>query len=94
MGSSCNPGAFDPDDEFFVITSEDAGDVHTRLHGYFISGGGVVCGKDFQEGMEVSDDGAFVYIEREGGRITIRQDYVGCYGLYLYEDDGFWAIGN
>ena len=47
---------------------------------------------------EVSDNlcglGAYVQVYGDSEKITINQDFMGSYGIYLYEDEEFFAISN
>lgn len=36
----------------------------------------------------------YIYIYKSGKEITIKQDYIGAYGLYLYKDNEYFAISN
>lgn len=85
---------FSVEDNFFVITSDNLDEVQTRLYGWCIASGRVVTDAADLRGLELSPEGCYVLIERDGGSIALRQDAVGCYGLYLFREGDFWAVGN
>ena len=35
-----------------------------------------------------------MYVERKGNQITVRQDFIGCWGLYLFREGDYWALSN
>ena len=47
-----------------------------------------------KEGRNVPAEGAYVFVKRTAGTIVITQDFVGCYGLYLFRDGDFWVLSN
>lgn len=87
---------FSVSDNFFVISSDNLEPVHTRLYGYCISNSQVIVDtEDIRDGKySLSPEEAYVYIERQDDSIFIYQDFVGCYGLYLYREGDYWAISN
>lgn len=91
---SNNPRRFFPEEEFFVIDSNNLSNVKSRLYGFCTIDGKVITNyDDLQEKMPGSE-GAYIYIKRSGNHIMIKQDYVGCYGLYIYQNGYYWAISN
>lgn len=94
MQDKSKPRNFNPDEEFFVIDSDSLQSVESELYGFCIINGSIVNSIDALLDIDPSPDGAYVYIKREGDIITIRQDYVGCYGLYLYRDEDYFALSN
>lgn len=85
---------FQLDKAFFVIDSESLDSVRTAFYGYTILNGAIVENPEALENTELAGDGAYVYIRREGNSIRICQDYMGSYGLYLYRDGDYFAVGN
>lgn len=47
-----------------------------------------------KEGRNVPAEDAYVFVKRTAGTIVITQDFVGCYGLYLFRDGDFWVLSN
>ena len=81
------------EDNFFVIDSNNLDDVKTKLYGYCIS--------EYSNHADYLDNkinlnglGAYIYIFVDKNRITINQDYVGSYGLYLFRDKDYFALSN
>ena len=85
---------FSTDDEFFIMTSDALGEIQTRLYGWAIADGRFVTDAAGLEGGKPSPEGCYVYISREGGTITVCQDFLGCYGLYLFREGDWWALSN
>lgn len=40
------------------------------------------------------DYGAYIVIKNDTDRINIYQDNIGCFGIYLYRQNGYWALSN
>jgi len=93
-GEAGHRNIFSVEEHFFIISSEYLDMVQTKLYGYCIIDGRIITGEAELEGKEPPLEGAFIYIKREDGKISIRQDFVGCYGLYLFREDGYWALSN
>lgn len=89
------------DEEFFVIDSENLNLVETKLYGFAIiddGGGAIIQNSDLNENISLDGAGSYVYIEKlnENGVefLKIHQDFSGGYGLYVYENDDYFAISN
>lgn len=92
-----NANIFRCDDEFFIIDSEQLDDVHTKLFGYVIGEEGIIENACLPQisGSLRSRLGAFVFVRRSDGMITVEQDSLGSYGLCLFRDrDGYFALSN
>lgn len=85
---------FQPEKEFFIIDSKNLKSVENSLYGYCIQGERII--KNFNELNEdkLDGNGVYVYIKNDGKTITIKQDYIGCYGIYLYQNEGYFALSN
>ena len=81
-------------DSFFVIDSEHLDAVQTKLFGFSFLKGKLVTTTEELGDEYPESEGTYIYIRREGNKITISQDYVGCFGLYLYRDGDYYALGN
>jgi len=87
---------FNPDEEYFIIDSENLEEVKTKLYGFF------VCDKGIIESVNLSEEnkdemygcGVYVYVENDGNYILIRQDINASYGIFVFESDGYFAISN
>lgn len=86
----------DVQNSFFLISSDDLQDVETELFGYAIIDCEVIFDKNDVVLDKLDGTGAYCYLLREDSKISIYQDFAGCYGLYLYnnEETGFFAVSN
>lgn len=81
--------------EFFIIDSDNINNVNSQLYGYYINDGVVFDTLDNSgEDNEPSSDGCYVYVKRSNSTITIKQDFVGCFGIYLYKHNDYFAVSN
>ena len=82
------------DGDFFVITPENAANFETRLLGFSVTDDGrIICGGDVSC-ADPGPNGCWVLLERAGGMLRIRQDFLGSWGLHLYRDGSWWALSN
>lgn len=83
------------EDEFFVIDSDNLDEAQSRLYGYAVEKTGIYGGgkHDFA-GVNFGGSGCYVIVQADEKSICIDQDFVGCYGLYLYESGKYFAISN
>ena len=81
-------------DQFFVIDSEHLDTVSTRLYGYCVTDDGIVFKHEDLDAANLSGDGCYVMVENDADSVTIAQDNMGCFGLYFYQESGFWCISN
>lgn len=49
---------------------------------------------EYDEDIELTSDGAYVLVDVYEDKIVINQDFMGSYGLYLYQNDDYFAISN
>ena len=86
---------FNPDNAFFVIDSDRLEQTVSSFYGFtFAEDGSIVDNMAGLKGAMPEKDGAYVCIHRDGDRLTVTQDFTGCYGLYLYQKDGYFALSN
>ena len=88
---------FNVNDEFFVIDSLNIASVHSKLYGYFFTERGVFeqnnyDHKEFKKNNE--GRGCYVNVIVNENEIEIFQDFVGSYGIYLYQEDNYFALSN
>ena len=77
----------------FVFDSEHPEEIQTRLYGFYTTAEGLFT--EPPAGQGISDaTGAWVLVRREGDRIQITQDTIGCFGLFLYREGSYWALSN
>ncbi len=87
---------FDPQENFFLIDSDELDRVGSRLYGFIVQEDGIFENANYTFDGSVPDcRGCFVSVYNDGqGKITIRQDNNGCFGLYLFEHSGYFALSN
>ncbi len=84
-------------DAFFFIDTNNLQDTESKLFGYMLTNQGIITNSSDAEinGEECNGlSGAYVYVYRNRDEITISQDYLGSYGIYLYEEDDYFALSN
>lgn len=91
-----NMNYFDVEKEFFLIDSEHLQGVETRLYGYSIQNSGIYENDNLTESAVsgMNGCGIYIYVEVKDKEITIRQDFNGSFGIYLYQKDGYFALSN
>lgn len=87
---------FDVEKEFFLIDSENLSNVQTRFYGYSIQATGIYEEDNLTEEAVAGLDGrgCYVYVEVRNGKITIKQDLNGCWGIYLFHHGDYFALSN
>ena len=78
--------------DFFFMDSSDFMDATPRLIGYMVTDDGEYIEDAIP--AHPSRTGIFVLIENDGSTVRISQDAMGSYGLYLYRDNGYFALSN
>ena len=81
-------------EEFFVIDSNNLDTVKQRLYGYSMQNGEIVENDTIDNNGKLEGDGAYVWVKVDENSIKIYQDFLGSYGIYLYEKDNYFAISN
>ena len=87
---------FDVEKEFFLIDSDNLADIKTKLYGYSIQATGIYENDDLTPEVAANLDGrgCYVYVEARDGKITIKQDLNGCWGIYLFRHGDYFALSN
>lgn len=80
--------------EYFVIDSEKLADVSDKLYGFAFQSQNVSSQSSLGQEMGRDAGGAYVKVERSGNLITISQDFLGSFGLYLYSKNGRFVLSN
>lgn len=86
--------SFDINREFFVLDSDNLFETRTHLYGFALVNSIPVTTAEELGDAELTGDGAYVRVSRHTDRITVEQDYVGAYGLYLYREGDYFALSN
>ena len=87
---------FDVEKEFFLIDSDNLSQTRTKLYGYSIQRTGIYENDNLTPEAIAGLDGrgCYVYVEVKSGKITIKQDLNGCWGLYLFRHGDYFALSN
>lgn len=81
-------------EEFFIIESTDLEEVKSHFYGYAFVDNQVVRQDNFSPDYILDSTGSYVSVNVNDDEITIHQDYLGSYGLYLYQTDDYFALSN
>ena len=81
-------------EEFFIIESTDLKSVKSYFYGYGFSDDEVIRQDNFSSDLKLDAAGSYVSVNVDGDYIYISQDYLGSYGLYLYQIDDYFAVSN
>lgn len=79
-------------DELFVIDSNNLNSYEKNFYGYAIVNNKIIFEIDDFDLLDGT--GAYIAIQETEDNITILQDFNGSYGLYLYQDDDYFALSN
>lgn len=87
---------FDPEKEFFLIDSEHLDEVESHFYGFSVQASGIYEQENLTQTAVDNLDGcgAYLYVEREGGQIKIRQDFNGSWGIYLFRHGDYFALSS
>lgn len=80
--------------EFFVIDSNNLEQVESKLYGYAILNNILIEDITILGEQDPKGNGAYVCVRKYPEKITIHQDFIGSYGLYLYKEQDYFAISN
>ena len=87
---------FDVEKEFFIIDSNNLSQIRPKLYGYSIQATGIYEDDNLTPEAVANLDGrgCYVYVEVRDGKITIKQDLNGCWGIYLFQHGDYFAVSN
>lgn len=87
---------FDTEKEFFLIDSEHLDEVESHFYGFSVQASGIYEQENLTQTAVDNLDGcgAYLYVEREGGQIKIRQDFNGSWGIYLFRHGDYFALSS
>ena len=87
---------FDVEKEFFLIDSNNLSQVRPQLYGYSIQRSGIY--EDDNLTLEaiagLDGRGFYIYVDVQDGKITIKQDLNGAWGIYLFRHGDYFALSN
>ncbi len=79
----------------FLIDSESLDTVESALYGYMVTDDGRLYLDELPDDPDrISDTGIFSLVLKNGSHITVRQDFMGSFGLYLWQDNDRFLISN
>ena len=86
-------------ENFFVIDSNNLENIDNHIYGFTISKEGILTDNYYKNLGYYKDpepQGVYIMIRKNGNIIRIEQDYLGCFGLYIYENKsiGYFALSN
>lgn len=79
--------------EFFVLNSENINSFNSNFFGYMVTKNQIIFDLGSLEGKQ-SYNGAYVLVDVNSNHVTVSQDNMGSYGLYLFEQDDYFALSN
>ena len=87
---------FDVEKKFFLIDSDNLLQVRSKLYGYLVQRSGIYEEDNLTSEAIAGLDGrgCYVYVEVKDGKITINQDFNGCWGIYLFRHGDYFALSN
>lgn len=85
---------FHTKEEFFVIDSDTLEEVQEKLYGFAIVNNTLTESLDKLGDQVLNGSGAYICVRRTDGQITITQDFIGSYGIYLYRENAYFALSN
>ncbi len=81
--------------EFFVLDSNSLDSIkQDKLYGFCITKEGIIHNNNLNNKIEYTLEGAYVLITVDDDKITIKQDFNGSYGLYIFRKGDYFAISN
>ena len=92
-----NPGdRFNFEEYFFVIDSDNFENVKSDIYGFAVQSDGIYNRDNFDklDPKALEGCGTYVHIEKTPEETVIRQDGCGNFGLYLFQEEGYYAISN
>jgi asparagine synthetase B (glutamine-hydrolysing) len=82
------------ENQFFIIDSDCLNEVEERFYGYTIVDNELVLDESFTDEDALEGFGAYLLVRNTQNEVRISQDFYGCWGLYLYQCDDYFAISN
>lgn len=81
---------------YFFMDSDHLSTVETRMYGFAVTDRGIVeqGNGEFPCSEEFDGCGTYVLVERSGNSISIKQDFCGDFGIFVYRDGDYFALSN
>ena len=81
-------------ENFFVIDSENLAEIGKKIYGFCIYDDGSIQIDGDLNPSKLTRLGSYVYIDVDTDEIVLYQDFNGSYGLYLYQNEDYFALSN
>ncbi|RAP52096.1 MAG: hypothetical protein BZ137_09255 [Methanosphaera sp. rholeuAM130] len=82
------------DNNFFIIASDNLEEVTSQLYGYILVDNEIITKSSLNDDVKLPKNGCYVNIRVKEDEIEIAQDINASYGLYLYQNQDYFAISN
>ncbi len=80
--------------DFCVIDSNNLENIQTNFFGYSYNKDNIITSIEDLSNFSPNLNGAYIYINNKNSKITIKQDFIGCWGLYIFKEDDYFALSN
>ena len=81
------------EENFFIIDSDNLDDLSDDFYGFSVDGKDLIT-KDNIDAHELNPLGAYVKVSAASDEIRVKQDFVGSFELYVYQNDDYFALSN
>lgn len=82
------------EDEYFIISSDNLNNIKPKLYGFALYDGKIISDLTISNQDNLTGHGTYIWVKKQEDTVTIYQDFNGCYGLYLFRKDDYFAISN
>ena len=87
------------DENFFIIDSNNLHTIKSHMYGFSVTMKGIITDNYYKKlgyYTEPDPQGAYIMIRKIGNKITINQDFSGCFGLYYFQNikENYFALSN
>lgn len=94
LNTESKEDSFKPEKEFFIIESNNLKSVEDSFYGFCIQDNKIVRSLDDIDPNKIDGNGVYVLIQTNQQKITIKQDFIGSYGIYVYQYNDYFAVSN
>ena len=87
---------FNADEEFFLLDNDNLTDIRSRLYGWTVQSSGIYENENLTQEAAAQLDGCgcYVYVDVKDDEITIKQDFNGSWGIYIFRHKEYFALSN